>query len=113
MLLDFLIEHEKEVLAMTETKSLQLAGVRPSSDQLKQGFPIFYHQLKRVLRAEQASYANASDNPGEAELARTAGLHGIELQRLSVIDTALNLMKSGYEKTTKQARKQGSLQNET
>ncbi len=91
-------------MAITEKKSLELAGVRPSSAQLKLGLPIFYQQLLNVLRIEQAipfnskadqggmiraahnsnepAMAEASGRPGDAEVAKSAGFHGGELLRL-------------------------------
>lgn len=53
MLRDFLETNQKEILAMTEEKSLRLAGVKPSSDLLKQGLPIFFDQLKEILLLEE------------------------------------------------------------
>jgi hypothetical protein len=54
MLYEFLLKNQAEILAMTEKKSIELAGVRPSSLQLKQGLPVFYKQLVSVLRLERA-----------------------------------------------------------
>ena len=50
MLYEFLLKHEKEILAATEKKSLQLAGARPSSDQLEKGLPVFFKQLLTALK---------------------------------------------------------------
>jgi signal transduction histidine kinase len=105
MLYDFLLNNEKEIISMTEKKSLLLAGVRPSSDQLKRGLPIFYAQLITVLKKEadtprgkaatdhhamanaaqkndEPAMAQASGRPDEILLAQSAGLHGGELLRL-------------------------------
>ena len=104
MLLDFLLENESEILLVTEQKSSSLAGVRPSSDQLKQGLPIFFKQLISTLResqttsepikADQAGMARAasesnetamttaSDHPNDLALATSAGFHGEEMLRL-------------------------------
>ena len=104
MLYEFLLKNKEEILAITEKTSLDLAGIHPSSVELKQGLPIFYEQLLNVLRLEQdatikstgnkadkakdadeedePALANADGCPEEAELARTAGLHGVELLRL-------------------------------
>ncbi|MBX9769255.1 MAG: HAMP domain-containing histidine kinase [Bdellovibrionales bacterium] len=105
MLYEFLLKNQEEVLAMTEKKSLELAGVRPSSDQLKRGLPIFYEQLLTVLKEEirsprgdlkkekgrmaqaatdnnEEAMVDASGRPGEAGLAKSAGSHGKELLRL-------------------------------
>lgn len=101
MLYEFLEKNQEEILAATERKSLDLAGVRPSSEQLKKGLPIFYKQLLFVLRLEgvhseanirgmskaasendEPALAKAGGRPGEVELAREAGFHGVELLRL-------------------------------
>jgi hypothetical protein len=55
MLSEFLLANQKEVLEMTENKTLNLAGNRPSSEQLKKGLPIFYKQLMTVLKLERIS----------------------------------------------------------
>ena len=52
MLYEFLEKNQEEILASTEKKSFELAGVRPSSEQLRRGLPIFYQQLLFVLRLE-------------------------------------------------------------
>ena len=46
MLLEFLQKNKKEILWMTEQQTLELAGMRPSSEQLRQGLPIC-HRSKR------------------------------------------------------------------
>ncbi len=105
MLYEFLLENEKEILAMTEKASVDLAGVRTSSERLKSGLPIFFDQLLEVLRLEafmpninpkkekskmqiaatendEEAMAVAAGRPEEAGLAHTAGTHGKELLRL-------------------------------
>jgi len=104
MLYKFLIENEKEILGMTERKTLALAGVRPSSEQLKMGLPIFYKQLLNVLllnrghanlstmnlegmakaaaNSDEPAMAMAAGRPDDAAVATSAGIHGIELLRL-------------------------------
>ena len=104
MLYEFLLKNQEAILGMTEKKTLELAGIRPTSKQLKQGLPIFYRQLVEVLRHEQAptpsseidrdamanaahdtdeqAMAVAAGRPDEAELAKAAGAHGTELLRL-------------------------------
>ena len=104
MLYNFLLKNQEEILAMTQKKSLELAGVRPSSQQLKAGLPIFYRQLLKVLRVEketpfnskidldgmkiaahnsdESAMATAAGRPADAELAESAGQHGSELLRL-------------------------------
>ncbi len=104
MLHEFLLENEKEILAMTEKKARDLAEGGPNSDLLKKGLPIFYKQLIDVLQLEQnihpeynidkkgmAQAARDADEPAmsaasgrsdEVVVADTAGLHGVELLRL-------------------------------
>jgi signal transduction histidine kinase len=104
MLLDFLIANDREILSLTQRKTRDLAGAGPSSEQLERGLPIFYKQLIAVLTIAQteqskpiankegmAQAARDSDEPAmaaasgrhsEVQLAKSAGLHGIELQRL-------------------------------
>lgn len=106
MLYNFLLMNKNEILAMTEKKALDLGGTRSTSDLLKSGLPIFYGQLLEVLRLEQEvgkalnppadkagmakaarennepAMAVAAGRPDEACVAKTAGIHGVELQRL-------------------------------
>jgi hypothetical protein len=76
MLHEFLVANETEILAMTESKTITLAGVRESSAVLRTGLPIFYQQLMAELRSEQKSTDEST------AVAISAGLHGSELQRL-------------------------------
>jgi len=106
MLHEFLLENRDEILAMTEAKSLELAGIRPSSGQLRQGLPLFYAQLLSVLQYEQelpapitaplpsdvtASFESRREGsrvirlnsgPRETELTNAGTVHGVELLRL-------------------------------
>jgi signal transduction histidine kinase len=105
MLYSFLVENKSGILDMTEKKTLALAGLRPSSEQLKRGLPIFYDQLLVVLKAQsmdppphgnvdsqaminaaigndEPAMAVASGNTDEICLAKSAGGHGVELLRL-------------------------------
>ncbi len=105
MLKEFLAENESEILKLTEGKTLELSGVRPTSVQLKQGLPIFFKQLLSVLAAEAAgtdekneidkpalikaanesdepALAKASLHPQDAKMAVEAGIQGKELFRL-------------------------------
>jgi signal transduction histidine kinase len=100
---EFLTENEHEILAACEAKSQELEGPRPSTDQLKQGLPIFFKQLLHVLehspaepedsaidRVAMTQAANDSNEPAialaagrpyEAKVAETARAHGSELHR--------------------------------
>lgn len=112
MLYEFLKENQIEILTMTENKTLELAGSRPSSTQLESGLPIFFEQLLGVLllereerkthqheaekvhsknkaimikaatESDETGLALASGRPDEAEFAKSAKLHGEELLRL-------------------------------
>jgi signal transduction histidine kinase len=92
----FLLQNKDQILALTEAKTRHLAGAGPSSEQLKDGLPVFYEQLIAVLNDEQTAPEDSggqSDDmeslirfervlPGELELALAAGRHGVELLRL-------------------------------
>ena len=104
MLHEFLLKNKREILSMTQIKTIDLAGAGPTSEQLQQGLPVFYDQLLTVLRLEpngrprppvdkngMAKAARAADEPAmaaasgridEVELAKSAGRHGVELHRL-------------------------------
>jgi len=105
MLYEFLLKNEKEILAASKKKTVELAGVRPNSDQLKKGLPIFYKQLLAALKLvvdnlnvdavedkpakasaarqnDEAGIVAASTHPEEAAVATQAGIHGAELLRL-------------------------------
>lgn len=112
MLYEFLQKNQEEILNLTEKKTLELAGSRPSSTQLESGLPIFFEQLLDVLllekeeqkiyklesekvhlknkarmqkaagQSDETSLAESSGRPDEAELAKTAKAHGVELLRL-------------------------------
>jgi hypothetical protein len=76
MLYEFLENHRKEILALTEEKSLKLAGSLPSSEKLKKGLPIFFEHLIVYLREP---IVNTSDQ----KILKSASEHGIELQTLN------------------------------
>jgi signal transduction histidine kinase len=107
MLSEFLKENKNEILEIARLESLALAGVRPSSDQLKLGLPIFFQQIVHILdiekfqspeelsvqldniaREKAASQSNevamamASGHPEDIEIAKSSGLLGVELLRL-------------------------------
>jgi hypothetical protein len=101
---EFLLKNEKEVLALTEKKTLELAGPRASSKQLKQGLPLFFQQLLGILNlnrpaitvpaenqsgaakgaaaADEPAIAAATGKPEEVAVAQAAALHGSEMLRL-------------------------------
>jgi hypothetical protein len=104
MLTEFLQKNENVILALTEQKTLELAGDHPSSALLKEGLPRFYRQVIEVIhdagspaappakdvdaiaraadQGDEHAMATAAGQPREAELARAAGLHGLEMLRL-------------------------------
>jgi signal transduction histidine kinase len=103
-LLDFLKANEKAVEARIEQKSSALAGVRRPSDVPRSGLDVFLKQLLHVLehaptevehleidRAGMIKAANESNEPAiavaagrpfDVEVAKSAGEHGKELQKL-------------------------------
>lgn len=76
MLYQFLESHRAEILALSEEKTLKLAGNLPSSDELKRGLPVFYEHLIRYLK-------DASAAPAEEKIVVGAAEHGKELMRLN------------------------------
>lgn len=104
MLSEFLLTNQEDILALTEKKTLELAGIHQSSTQLKEGLPDFFRQMIGVInnadkpesppakdvdaiaeaadRCDEPAMAAAAGHPEEAALAKTAGLHGAELLRL-------------------------------
>jgi hypothetical protein len=104
MLNEFLLQNQSEILALTENKTLELAGDHPSSDQLKGGLPIFLKQVMEVIghaaepaappakavdaiaraadEGDEPAMAMAASQPKEAALAKSAGRHGTEMLRL-------------------------------
>jgi signal transduction histidine kinase len=76
MLYEFLEEHQAEVLALTEDKSLKLAGALPSSEQLKKGLPLFYGHLITYLKS-------TNTRQSEDDIVIVATGHGKELLRLN------------------------------
>jgi signal transduction histidine kinase len=103
-LLEFLKTNEKAVHARIEEKSSALAGVRPGSDVPTSGLPIFFKQLLHVLEhvptevvhlevdkdgmvkaandGDEPAIAAAAGRPYDAEVAKSAGAYGKELQHL-------------------------------
>lgn len=112
MLYEFLKKNKEEILNLTSKKTLDLAGERPSSNELESGLPIFFEQLLDVLLLERKEHeiyksesekvrtrdkasmvkaandndetflAEVSGRPNEVELAKAANSHGTELLRL-------------------------------
>lgn len=75
MLYEFLKKEKDEILLLTEEKTLSRAGLRMSSDRLKQGLPIFFDQLVAVLEEKLGSHPTD-------ELLEAAADHGKEFLRL-------------------------------
>jgi signal transduction histidine kinase len=72
----FLVDHRSEILAESERRTLALAALRPSSDQLRAGLPLFLDQLIAIF---SRPLINASE---EHDISECAGEHGKELWRL-------------------------------
>ena len=104
MLYEFLIANQKEILALTEQKTRDLAEGGSSSELLEKGLPIFYKQLiaelkhnhnenhesppdtggmaKAAREADEPALALAAGTHNQVEVASSAGRHGSELLRL-------------------------------
>jgi signal transduction histidine kinase len=76
MLEEFLKKYESEILALAESKTLELAGTLSSSHKMRQGLPEFYKQLIKFLQG-------SSPIDTEANLKAEAGGHGREMLRLN------------------------------
>ena len=82
MLYEFLKKNKNKILDMTENLTLELAGTRPTSVQLKQGLPLFFSQLIDELKRVQESNGNQNKKKIEKEMSYEGGKHGAELLRL-------------------------------
>jgi hypothetical protein len=69
-----LTDCRNEILTLAELKTVQLGALRPVSDELKRGLPLFFDQLIAVLLKNNAS-VSVKD---ETELLGTAGKHGAD-----------------------------------
>lgn len=76
MLYEFLEKHRVEVLALTEEKSLKLAGPLPSSKELRMGLPLFFEHLIGYLKTPRSELI-------EKKIVKCAADHGKELLRLN------------------------------
>ena len=74
----FLINKRVEILAASEKRVVALAALRPTSEQLQNGLPLFLDKLVDVL----SKNLNAVGKQDEAEISDTASSHGRELLRL-------------------------------
>ncbi len=77
-LLQFLIDHRSQILDLSEKKTIELAALRPISDELRKGLPIFLDQLVSVLEKSQMVVSFGD----ESKILNTSGFHGKEMLRL-------------------------------
>lgn len=77
-LFQFLMDNRDEVLAISEKKTIALAALRPVSEELKSGLPVFFDQLIVVLKKNSAK-VSVHD---EQDILDASGEHGKELLRL-------------------------------
>ncbi len=77
-LLHLLLDHRAEILAQSEKRVVALAALRPTSQQLELGLPIFFDQLTLILTKRQMEVST----PDENKITLSAGEHGKELLRL-------------------------------
>ena len=76
MLSQFLEKNRDEIVALTEEKTLKLAGRLPSSAELRRGLPIFFEHLIDYLRSPRADLDRTEIVSGAAD-------HGRELLKLN------------------------------
>jgi len=75
---EFLEKNKKAILALAEKKTIELAALRPSSDELQKGLPLFYDQLISVLIKGKHNVSLVDENA----ILGVSGAHGKELLRL-------------------------------
>lgn len=75
---DFLIARRSEILNSGEKTFLSLAALRPSSNKLESGLPLFFDQLVDVLK----KHLDKVMDKDESAITQIATLHGRELLRL-------------------------------
>jgi signal transduction histidine kinase len=75
VLYKFLEDYRDEILQTVETKTVQLAGPRLSSEELRKGIPVFFEHLVSFLKIPR-------DGSPSKELTSDAAVHGKELLRL-------------------------------
>jgi signal transduction histidine kinase len=76
LLYQFLEENRAEILALSEEKTVKLAGLLPSSSELKRGLPVFYEHLIQYLKSPK-------NGPSDDKIVTGAANHGRELLRLN------------------------------
>jgi hypothetical protein len=74
----FLKDNKDTIIKNTESLTIALAALRPNSEQLQNGLPIFFDQLVHVLNKDQAKV----ETNDELKILGSAGTHGKELLRL-------------------------------
>ncbi|MFN7905471.1 MAG: sensor histidine kinase [Pseudobdellovibrionaceae bacterium] len=86
MLRAFLKEHREEIIELASHEAVSLAGVRPTSDQLKLGFLIFFQQLQSSIGGGDDSLSQLTPELNHSASVKTgaesAGQLGIEMFRL-------------------------------
>lgn len=75
---NFLIENRADIIADTEKRTVALAALRPSSDQMRLGLPLFFDQLIEILELRLADVSPHD----ELVITAAANAHGKELLRL-------------------------------
>ncbi|MBN8537064.1 MAG: HAMP domain-containing histidine kinase [Deltaproteobacteria bacterium] len=76
MLYEFLEKNRIEILALTEEKTIKLAGSLPSSAQLRAGLPLFFDHLIEYLKSPHLGNS-------EKNILTQAAIHGKELLKLN------------------------------
>lgn len=74
----FLSENKTSILNSAAEKTFELTSLRPTSDELKKGIPIFFEQLIAVLKKSRSEVGTAD----ESQILSTSGVHGRELMQL-------------------------------
>jgi signal transduction histidine kinase len=75
MLHEFLKANRNEILGLCAEKSKKLAGIRADSERLKEGLPLFYEQLVKVLEEKLGNFSRD-------DMLSAAASHGSEFLKL-------------------------------
>lgn len=78
LLNEFLLKNRVEIIRTSQSRMISLAALRPTSEQLERGLPIFFDKLVEVMD-KHSQVVSTND---EVDITDAAALHGKELLRL-------------------------------
>jgi signal transduction histidine kinase len=78
LLHDFLLKNREDILNRSEIRTVALGALRPVSNELQRGLPIFFDQMIEILKKDKTA-VSLND---ERKILHSSGEHGKELLRL-------------------------------